>query len=218
MLQRRAVSGMAIAVGLCLATAAPASLIVTGVVDGPLSGGLPKAVEVFVTSDIADMSLYGLGSANNGGGTDGQEFTFDAVAASAGEFIYVASEFPGFLEFFGFDADYASSMALINGDDAVELFFNGSVVDIFGDIDVDGNGEPWEYLDGWGYREDGTGPDGTTFELDNWFFSGANALDGELTNDTAAYPFPVGTYVPEPASLFVFGFGTLLVLRRRRCS
>ena len=29
----------------------------------------------------------------------------------------------------------------INGDDAVELFHNGTVIDTFGDINTDGNGE-----------------------------------------------------------------------------
>ena len=177
--------------------AAPAPpLVLSGVIDGPLSGGVPKAIELYVGQDIADMSVYGLGSANNGGGTDGEEFTFPAVAASAGDYIYVASEEPGFTSFFGFAPDYSDSFALINGDDAVELFENGSVIDVFGDINVDGNGEPWEYLDGWAYRVDGTGPDGETFVLANWTFSGPNALDGETTNASAATPFPIGTYSP----------------------
>jgi predicted extracellular nuclease len=172
------------------------SLLITGVIDGPLTGGVPKAIEFYVINDIADLSTYGFGSANNGGGSDGEEFTFPAVAATAGTFIYVASETIGFTDFFGFAPDYTSSAASINGDDAIELFENGVVVDVFGDINVDGTGEPWEYMDGWAYRVDGTGPDGDTFVLANWTFSGPNALDGETTNATAATPFPIGTYSP----------------------
>ncbi|MEN8762498.1 MAG: ExeM/NucH family extracellular endonuclease, partial [Thiogranum sp.] len=179
---------------MALANTAAAQLVVSGVIDGPLAGGVPKAVEVYVVTDIADLSIYGLGSANNGGGSDGEEFTFPAVAANAGDFIYVASQANGFTTFFGFDANYISGATSINGDDAIELFKNGSVIDVFGDINVDGNGEPWEYLDGWAYRVDGTGPDGSTFALGNWTFSGPNALDGETTNATAATPFPLGTY------------------------
>lgn len=178
-----------------LANTASAQLVVSGVIDGPLTGGTPKAIEVYAVGDIADLSIYGLGSANNGGGTDGEEFTFPAVAASAGSFIYVATEATAFSMFFGFAPDYTSSSAAsINGDDAIELFKNGSVIDVFGDINVDGSGEPWEYLDGWAYRVDGTGPDGSTFALGNWTFSGPNALDGESTNGAAATPFPLGTY------------------------
>lgn len=186
---------MVVVVLSLVATGAIASdLIITGVIDGPLTGGLPKAIEVRACADIADLSIYGLGSANNGGGSDGEEFTFPAVPAVEGEFIYVASEDVEFTAFFGFAPGYTHSMANINGDDAIELFMSGSPVDVFGDIIVDGTGEPWEHLDGWAYRVDETGPDGTVFVLANWFFSGINALDGETTNATAATPFPLGTY------------------------
>ena len=176
-------------VTLLLSISASAQLIITGVYDGPLTGGTPKGVEVRVTANIADLSIYGLGSANNGGGTDGEEFTFPAVAASAGDYIYVASEAPQFTAWFGFAPDYTSGAMSINGDDAVELFMNGGVIDIFGDINTDGTGEAWEFLDGWAYRNMGTGPDGSTFVLANWTFSGPNALDGETTNGSAANPF-----------------------------
>ncbi len=170
-------------------------LIITGVIDGPLTGGIPKAVEFYALNDIADLSVYGFGSANNGGGSDGQEFTFPADSVSAGTFIYVATEETGFNTFFGFNPTYTNGSApSINGDDAIELFKDGTVVDVFGDINVDGTGEPWEYKDGWAYRVDGTGPDGSTFVLANWFFSGPNALDNETSNDTAATPFPIGTF------------------------
>jgi predicted extracellular nuclease len=169
-------------------------LVISGVVDGPLPFGVPKAVEIYVVSDIADLSIYGVGGANNGGGSDGEEFTFPAVAASAGDFIYVASESTGFTTFFGFAPDYTSSAASINGDDAIELFKNGSVTDVFGDINTDGTGQPWEYLDGWAYRVSGTGPDGSAFALANWTFSSPNALDGETSNGSATAPFPLGTF------------------------
>jgi len=178
-------------------------LVITGVVDGPLSGGLPKAIELCVLTDIPDLSDYGVGSANNGGGSDGEEFTFPAGPVSAGTFLYVASEATGFADFFGFAPTHTSSAASINGDDAIELFMLGSVVDVFGDINVDGTGQPWEHLDGWAYRNNGTGPDGSTFTIGNWSFSGPNALDGETSNGTAATPFPIGAYstctLPVPA-------------------
>ena len=179
-----------------ITSATAQELVISGVLDGPRTGGTPKAIEVYVIADIGDLSIYGLGGANNGGGTDGEEFTFPAVSASAGTYIYVASESAQFQAFFGFSPDYTSGAASINGDDAIELFKNGSVIDTFGDINVDGSGTSWEYLDGWAYRADNTGPDGSIFILRNWNFSGANALDGETTNDTASNPFPLGSYSP----------------------
>lgn len=175
-------------------------LLLTGIYDGPLSGGTPKGVELYVLNDIADLSEYGIGSANNGGGSDGVEFTFPAVAASAGSYLYLTNVQVEFSAFFGFDADFvddaSNSSVSINGDDAVELFRNGEVVDVFGEIDVDGSGQPWEYLDGWVYRVNGTGPDGSTFVPSNWIYGGIDALEGGMTNSTVANPFPAGTYDP----------------------
>jgi hypothetical protein len=181
-------------ISLAAASHVNAQLIITGAFDGPLTGGIPKGVEIFVYEDVADLSIFGLGSANNGGGTDGEEFTFPTDAVTAGDFIYVASDSVSFNAFFGFDPNYTSGAMLINGDDAVELFKNGLVYDIFGDINVDGSGQPWDYLDGWAYRVNDTGPDDSTFVLANWTFSGINALDGETSNATAATPFPIGTF------------------------
>jgi plastocyanin len=184
----------------------PTDLLISGVFDGPLPGGQPKGIELYVINDIADLSVYGVGSANNGGGSDGNEFSLPAVAATAGDYLYVVDNGDDFEAFFGFAADFVddtnSSMA-INGDDAIELYLGDEVVDIFGDINVDGSGEPWEYLDGWAYRVNGTGPDGTTFVLSNWTFSGINAFDGETSNTTAASPMPVGTYSTTGGDLLI---------------
>jgi len=176
------------------------NLIISAAYDGPLPGGLPKGVELYVAADIADLSQYGLGSANNGGGSDGEEFTFPAVAVTAGSYIYVASEATQFTAWFGFAPDYVTGSMLINGDDAVELFFSGAVIDVFGDINVDGTGQAWDYLDGWAYRKNNTGPDGSTFQLANWNFSGINVLDGENSNALATTSIPVGTFMMNPPS------------------
>ncbi|MEM9050832.1 MAG: T9SS type A sorting domain-containing protein [Bacteroidota bacterium] len=179
---------------------AQTDLVISGVFDATLSGGTPKGVELYVINDIPDLSIYGLGSANNGGGTDGEEFEFPADAATAGDFIYVASDSAQFNVWFGFDADYRNVGALaINGDDAVELFQNDVVVDVFGEIDVDGSGQPWEYQDSWAYRINGTSAN-TTFTLADWTIPGANTLDGESDNATAAQPIPIGTYDPSGGS------------------
>jgi predicted extracellular nuclease len=169
------------------------SLIISGVIDGPLSGGVPKAIELYVTADIADLSIYGLESANNGGGAAGAEFTFPAVSATAGTYIYVASETTGFTNYFGSAPDYTGGVASINGDDAILLYENGTVIDVFGDPDTDGTGEAWDYVDGWAYRNNGTGPS-ATFDPAEWTISGPDALDGETDNGSAATPMPAGSY------------------------
>lgn len=179
------------------------ALTITGAYDGPNTGGIPKGIELYVVADIADLSMYGVGSANNGGGTDGEEFTFPAVSVTAGTFIYVSQEATEFTNFFGFAPDYTTSSMAINGDDAVELFYNGGVIDVFGDINTDGTGTPWEYMDGWAYRNASTGPDGSTFQLNDWTYSGINALEGDVVNIGCTSPFPLGTYTHTQTQGFV---------------
>ena len=171
-------------------------MVITGAFDGPLTGGSPKVIEIYVINNIADLSTFGVGSANNGGGTDGEELTF-AGTANAGDFIYVVYEATAgdFNNYFGLTADYLDAVANVNGDDALELFNNGSVIDTFGDINLDGTGQPWEYLDGWAYRNNSTGPDGSSFVLSNWSFSNPNATDGCTTNGTCGSQFPIGSFV-----------------------
>ena len=171
------------------------SLIITGIVDGPLPGGLPKAIELHAAADIPDLSIYGLGVASNGGPSDGVELALSG-AAVAGQYLYVAtpqSVSEGAMQaFLGVDADFASGVASVNGDDAVELFLNGAPIDAFGVVGTDGTGEPWEYLDGWAARVPGTAAS-PVFDPADWIFSGRDALDGEATNAGAATPFPIGT-------------------------
>ena len=170
------------------------NMMITGVVDGPIPGGLPKAIELYAVQDISNLSDYGVGSANNGNGTDGEEFTFDQMQISEGTFIYVASDSTEFEAFFGFKPDFVSNAALINGDDAIELFCNGNVIDVFGDIDVDGSGQTWDYQDGWTYRKTNDEINLGVFIDTQWDYSGANALDNETNNATAEFPFPVGSF------------------------
>ena len=177
-------------------------MVITGAFDGPLSGGTPKAIEIYVINDISDLSTYGFGSANNGGGTDGQELEFEG-SASAGDYIYITDGETNFDAYFGFTPDYVSNSASVNGDDALELYSNGAVIDTFGDISESGSGTDWNYLDGWAYRNDSTDPDGATFTISNWTFSGINAVDGCTLNTSCDSVFPVGTYTPAATSTTV---------------
>jgi len=180
--------------------AATNSMVITGAYDGPLSGGTPKGIELYVLQDISDLSLYGISSITNGQGSSSGnvEYNFPADAVTAGTYIYLATESSQFTTFFGIAPTYTNGVVSINGDDSIELYENGQIIDTFGDVNTDGSGEAWDYLDGWAYRNSNTGPEGTTFTPTNWSYSGANAFDGESDNASATTPFPIGTYSNTP--------------------
>lgn len=170
-------------------------LIITSIFDGPLSGGVPKGIEVFVAEDIADLSACSIRGTNNGGTPSGTGFAIQKStgdnSASKGEFLYFSSETTGFTAFFGFAPDATTGQLSINGDDMVQLLCDGIVVDTYGVEGVDGTGEVWEYTDGWASRN-ANSPANPEFNAQDWLISGINALDGETSNSPALVP--IGMY------------------------
>jgi hypothetical protein len=164
-------------------------LSLQGIIDFtvPSGGNDGKALHVIANADIANLSLYGIGVANNGGGTDGQEYTFPAVSVSAGDNIIIARTPSAIASYLGADvATIIESNTSIsqNGDDAIELYFNAEVIETFGDVDTDGTGESWEYLDSWAYKVDGA-----------WTYGGVNCTDGSDDSASSNCPYPyTGVY------------------------
>ncbi|MEK7257315.1 MAG: lamin tail domain-containing protein, partial [Bacteroidota bacterium] len=172
------------------------ALVITGVFDTQVqsTGTWAKGVELQAIQDIPNLGIFGIGSANNGGGSAGVEVMMPFIAVDSGDCVYVTNDSALFHQFFGIPPTVVGDAANINGDDAIELFENSLPIDVFGDINVDGTGQPWEYLDGWAYRLSGTGPDGTVFQLASWKFSGIDAFDNVPNNASAPTPFPTCAY------------------------
>ena len=64
-------------------------LIITGVFDGPIDGA-PRGIELYARKNIADLSIFSIGSATNGEGSDGEEFTLPTRNINAGTFLYLS--------------------------------------------------------------------------------------------------------------------------------
>jgi hypothetical protein len=190
-----------------IASAVSGNLIITGVVDGPRTGGTPKAIELYAVAAIPDLSIYNVETPNNGGAAVGMEFALSG-SATAGQYLWISFETTEFSTYFGFGPTFTSGVANINGNDNVILYQNGVTIDQFGVNGQDGTGEAWEYTDGYAYRKDATGPD-ATFQIADWNFSGINSLDSQGAsgiNGTGGKTVPFGTYVAVPeASSFLFG-------------
>ncbi len=179
-----------------LSASAPvhAQLQLTGIVHGPLTGA-PKALELRSTEDIEDLSVFGIGTANNGTGSPGIEWSFPEVSMPANTTFYVSKESPTFAAFFGFPPDFVDegTACNFNGDDAVELYFNNAVIDRYGDPLVDGSGQTWDYTLGWAFRD--CNDDGEVLFNPEFWTAVPGALAGVSDNASATNPWPVGTFL-----------------------
>jgi len=208
---------VAVVAPLLFTSGSQAAFIITAVTDGDLSGGNPKSIMLQAVAPVPDLTAWGVGSANNGGGSDGQEFTLPAGSAASGD-VFVIVPNPASQDFFAnnFVQNFTillNGAANINGDDAIELFSDGNVVDTFGDINTDGTGEDWEYKDGFAQRLGG-GPqafDLANYSVNNGAFDGMNEQQHIDVFVAAGF-----TPIPEPGSALLFGLAGLGFLRRRR--
>ncbi len=218
----------ALAVVALFANIAVADLVITEVVDATLSGGNPKYVEVTNTgpSDytFADGGIILQFNAYTDYDID-VDLTGETILAGQ-SFVIQSSTNDGIAVFestYGFAADLYTTAYFGNGDDRYILTDTSAgdgtgLLDIYGEDQVDGSGEVWEYTDGYSYRIFGTSSDGGTFAPANWFFGGVNSLETgddveeELLIQTLTSP---GVWVPEPATLGMLLIGGLALRRRR---
>ena len=156
-----------------------------GILDLDIGSSNGKAVHLKVHGEIPDLSIYSIGVANNGDGSDGEEYYLPGISASNGDDILLARNTQAMSDYFGscigkFDHLIQVGGAIDqNGDDAIELYKNGLVIETFGDVDVDGTGTSWEYQDSWAFKED------------VWTFGGVNCSDNIESNDNAPCPYPI---------------------------
>ena len=171
------------------------SLQLQGIIDFDLvsAGYTGKALHLKANSNISDLSNYGIGVANNGNGGDGQEYSFPSISVQAGDHILLARDTIAMATYFNscfsqFDHVLAATNAISqNGNDAIELFKDSIVIETFGDINVDGTGLAWEYLDSWAFKDPSGG---VTFSGSNWIFGGVECTIGSLTTQSSSCPYP----------------------------
>ena len=172
------------------------NLQLQGIIDFDLvsAGYTGKAIHLKANSNIPDLSVYGIGVANNGNGGDGQEYLFPQMSLQSGDYLLLVRDSSVMSIYFDvcfveFDYVLAASNAIDqNGNDAIELYKDSMVIETFGDINVDGTGTAWEYLDSWAYKD----PSGSvTFSGYNWIFGGVECTIGSVTTQASSCPYPL---------------------------
>jgi len=182
-------------VTLAFNCASEPSLELRGVMDLTVPGGgsAGKAVHLYVTADIADLSTYGINMYSNGSESVGASTTLPVAAPTAGQHILIvrdAAELDAYMNA-STDFDHVfedSSVPNGNGDDVVELTMNGTSVDVYGVIGVDGSGTAWneagffDYKDTWAYKVEGA-----------WTAAPVDSSDNTATTCVSEYPYPFTT-------------------------
>jgi hypothetical protein len=213
-------------------------LLITGIMEG---GSAPDAVELYALEDV-NLDGYAIGSSQNEVLVQSPEFFFPAQEVPKGTFIYVVrcGDFTKFVSFFGntlpptargyianweflpvvpseSDSDCGDSLDTFQwsgGNDAVELFYEEMVVDVYGVPGDNGSRDPWEYEDGWAYRQCGLEPTAVWDEVQWLVFESAfdrgSCTSASINSDcqladisdsgfrlTVPTRFPLGTFTPQ---------------------
>ena len=87
---------------------------------------------------------------------------------AAGEAYVIANDSVNFNTLYGFYPNTSSGFISGNGNDVYELFNGSSVIDIYGEVGVDGTGEPWEYEDAIAYRNSNIVAGNTVWTESEW--------------------------------------------------
>jgi hypothetical protein len=143
-----------------------------------------KTIHLRANRDISDLSEYGVGVASNGTGNDGVEFTFNAISIKEGAHILIARTPEAIASFYGscynnFDLVVQADIVNQNGDDAIGLFYQGNFIEGYGDPNVDGTDQSWEYTGSWAYKT----PRG-------WTNGALNCAATATDNSSSSCPYP----------------------------
>jgi hypothetical protein len=156
--------------------------VITALVDGPCTGGIPKVLEIYANGTV-DFTLFTLENQTNANTTWTAPQSLSALGTRTNEFVYVimtngvlaaaTSEFPGIVA----GNSIESATMNLNGDDKLRIINTATsvVIDQFG-TGGDGTGLTWEWLDSYAKRKNRTVPTGTFVEAD-WTFAPINSLD-----------------------------------------
>lgn len=161
--------------------------------DGTGVGGFKaRFVEIYNagtnTVDLAADS-WTLSRQNNGG-----TWSDFAMTGTIGpDETYVIASTTNFAAAYGFEPDQTNSVADGNGFDAYFLFVGGNhssglLVDIYGEIDTDGNNTEWDYEDARARRNNGVEEPNTTWTSSEW----------TLTPNSTTNMFTPGTHGVAP--------------------
>jgi hypothetical protein len=170
-------------------------VVITSILDGTLTGGAPKAIELFVTG-TENLGNYQVWRSLNGapfGSGAGAVVLLSGTYTNTFVYLVKTDHLGAFADVFGDEGIFANviSLGIIsgNGNDGfqIRVAATSQVVDqVWMENATD------SYLDSYWYRNHGTGPDGG-WNPAKWETPGNDALDG-LNEAGLRAAVPFGTY------------------------
>lgn len=170
------------------------------VITGILNSVRHYLIELYTLDDVRTMRDYGIGIKLNDSYIDHPVVPikpFPAEGMQKHQFLYVVSIFAiqtgHFDNFFGFQLKNVFDgeiQEMYEGDDAVCLFKNDDIVDIYGNITH--YFPSWNYNTGWAYRKKYMSPN-RVFHISEWMISGPYVMT-EGVNVENENPFPLANY------------------------
>lgn len=162
------------------------NLILSEIAD-PANAGLAKFVEVYNPSDATidfETTTWYLSRQANTGTWANVRLT---GSIGAGETYIVSYNADAFFNSYNFHADMNSGVVSGNGNDSYFLYYggnntNGTLVDVYGEMNVDGTGQAWEYENTKAVRIFSTYAPNTTWTQSEWIIR-STADDSEMTPD-----------------------------------
>lgn len=145
-------------------------------------------------------------SRQSNGGTSWGDVKLTGIVGAGETYVIGGSAFE---TLYGFSPDLVTGILIGNGDDAYCVFRDGDhntgvLHDIYGAIDTDGTGEPWEYEDSRAVRVETVTVPNTIWTADEWVIMSAGIADcdpgthhGSTTNDTVPEPGNYSLTVPD---------------------
>jgi len=167
---------------ISISAAAQDSLFISELAD-PADEFTGRFIELYnagsVPVDFGTSTCY-LSRQSNGGSTWG-DLQLTGTVASGATFVIGGS---GFEALYGRAPDQESGILIGNGDDAYALFMDGDhetgiLHDVFGVIDMDGTGEPWEYTDSRALRLETVLRPNATWTAAEWEITPADVADSD---------------------------------------
>ena len=134
-------------------------LILSAVFSDTTGGNKVKGIEFYATNYIPDLSIYSIKTVLNGAGqvTTAPSYTFPNTAVNAGAYVYLTDDLGRLNSFFPSLGGVQHSDPIIDsidGNDAILLYRNGTVlIDLFGDTTYTGS-VTWDYTVGWAKSND----------------------------------------------------------------